>query len=338
MLDFADLRTRERVADALACNDVLEAVERGGAASLYERLALPKRRARRGEIRAAFRVLDPRLASAQKEIGAALARAGQHSQQAHGFVRGRSAVTAARQHLAQKVLLHLDIRDFFDAIRLSHVKSAFDKVGAGGEASEALALLCTLNDRLVQGSSASPAISNAVMISPDRELAALSDLVGCAFTRYADDLVFSGEVVPDVSQVGGILSRFGFTLNDKKTRFQRRGGPQYVAGLAVGNPSAPRVPRRLKLNLRLIVHYATRYGLDNHLAKAFDLEGLACAEMARSPDISQAQATRIVASREAKRVEGQIAYVSGVEPELGARLRALWRECARQSSLLTSGD
>jgi len=119
------------------------------------------------------------------------------SDYAHGFVSGRSIVTNAICHVARKVVINLDLRDFFPSVTFSKVRRAFQSVEIESEVVDILTMLCTepneLNRRVLpQGSPVSPLFSNVCMYTVDNRLAGFAHSIGFSFTRYADDLTFSG--------------------------------------------------------------------------------------------------------------------------------------------------
>jgi RNA-directed DNA polymerase len=90
-------------------------------------------------------------------------------------------------------------------------------------------------------------LSNLAFLGTDRSLAAYARSEGLSFTRYVDDLTFSGDVTDRHStDIARILDDAGCSVNTRKTAFMRRGGPQYVTGLYVGESDGPRIPRALK--------------------------------------------------------------------------------------------
>jgi len=99
--------------------------------------------------------------------------------------------------------------------------------------------------RLPQGSPASPAVTNLLCRRLDKRLHGVAAKLGFVYTRYADDLTFSG---PKEAPVGKLLRqvRFvggqeGFTAHEEKTRVLRRGRRQEVTGVVVNEkPSVPR--------------------------------------------------------------------------------------------------
>jgi hypothetical protein len=88
----------------------------------------------------------------------------------------------------------------------------------------------------------------------------------CAYTRYADDLYFSSNILlPKLESISKIVGNYGFVLNVKKTKYMPRGVKQYVTGLTVFDKIKPRVTKKAKRNLRLEIHYLSAYGLRGHV-------------------------------------------------------------------------
>jgi retron-type reverse transcriptase len=237
---------------------------------------------------------------------------------AHGFLPGRSIVSNASPHAGQGLVINVDLRDFFGSVTFPRVRKVFERVGYSPAVATVLALLCTECPRrlveyagkryhvavgpraLPQGACTSPALSNQVARRLDRRLGGLAAKLGLRYTRYADDLTFSGPAGFS-SRVGYLLSRVsdlalaeGFLVNEPKTKVQRRGGAQLVTGLVVND--RPGVRRREVRRLRAILHRAK-------------LEGLEAQNREGRPNFLAW-------------LRGKIAYVSMARPETGARLLA----------------
>jgi len=206
----------------------------------------------------------------------------------------------------------------FPSITFPRVRSVFQRLGYSPAVATILALLCTECPRkqveyagqeyhvavgprgLPQGACTSPGLSNQVGRRLDKRLGGLARKLGLTYTRYADDMTFSGGDEAN-ALVGYLMARVrhiaedeGFAVNVKKSRVQRRGAAQCVTGLVVNE--RPGVPRQTVRRLRAILHRARREGLD-----AQNREG--------RPDFRAW-------------LEGMIAYVGMVRPEVGAKLRA----------------
>ena len=200
----------------------------------------------------------------------------------HGFVRGRSVVTNAQPHVGKPIVLKLDLKDFFPSITFPRVRGLFIALGYPFAVASALALLCTEYDReeferdgtryfisvgprhLVQGAPTSPALANLVAWRLDRRLGGLAARHGFTFTRYADDLTFSGDNVEAVHKVRTVAQRIigdeRFAVNAAKTRLARRSARQVVTGLVVNDGIA--TPRELRRRLRATLHNAEKAGLE----------------------------------------------------------------------------
>lgn len=200
---------------------------------------------------------------------------------AHGFVKGRSIVTNARQHTGQAVVLNLDLKDFFPSVTFPRVRGLLIAHGYPYAVASALALLCTEYDReayekdgttyyisigprhLVQGAPTSPALANLVAWKLDKRLAGLAAKRGYAYTRYADDLTFSGEheaALPGLRLLAQkIIRDEHFAPNTKKTRIAKQSARQIVTGLVVN--AAVATPRSTRRQLRAILHNAQQDGL-----------------------------------------------------------------------------
>jgi RNA-directed DNA polymerase len=234
---------------------------------------------------------------------------------AHGFVPGRSIVTNATPHVSRKVVINLDLKDFFPSITFRRVKGLFRKVGYSEHVATVLALLCTEPPRLAteldgkvyhvalgqrvlpQGACTSPAITNALCRRLDRRLTGLAARHGFAYTRYADDLTFSGDNGKAVGRllrsVRSIVGGEGFTEHPRKTRVMRRASRQEVTGVTVN--ARPTVSRKEVRRLRAILHNATKHGL-------------ASQNRENRPDF-------------AAWLRGKVGFVCMVDPQRGAVLR-----------------
>jgi len=254
--------------------------------SHYVRFQIPKKSGGMREIWAP----QPKLAAAQSWILENILSKVPVGDVAHGFVPGRSTVTNAKPHVKRAIVVNVDLKDFFPTITFPRVKGIFESLGFSPAVATVLALLCTESPRreveysgrryfvatgpraLPQGACTSPALSNLAAWGLDRRLAGVAAKLGWTYTRYADDLTFSGDTLVPKGQkhpksVGWLLARTrhvceaeGFEVNEKKVRVQRRNTAQSVTGVVVNEkPSTPRSERR---RLRAILHHARFEGLE----------------------------------------------------------------------------
>ncbi|MFA7286737.1 MAG: reverse transcriptase family protein [Patescibacteria group bacterium] len=215
----------------------------------------------------------------------------------HGFVVSRSIVTNAQQHTRKKLLLNLDIKSFFESIKIDKVEAIFVEIGFKKEHASILSKLVTVDGVLATGFSTSPVLANIVSRQMDNELEKLCNAHNAIYTRYADDLSISSDAtLPSMADVTSILASNDFLVNEHKCKLSRRGGCQYVTGLTVCD-SVPRLSKRLKRNIRLELYYIRKYGLNEHVDRT--------SKISRFVDL--------IPSREG--ITGYVAYINSVEPK-----------------------
>lgn len=248
---------------------------------------------------------------------------------AHGFRQGRSIGSFVAPHAGRPVVLKADLKDFFPSISKPRIVAVFRTAGYPEDVAQELASLCTnvvpddvwdrfpqyggVRDRwrhedlyrrphLPQGAPTSPALANLCSYRLDCRLDGLARAVGGQYTRYADDMLFSGPVTLARSvrrfhaTVCAIVSEEGFQVNGRKTRIMRQGVRQFAAGL-VFNQHA-NIARDEFDRLKATLHNC----------------------------VGQGPATQ---NRDARadfraHLEGRVGFVESVNPARGQRLRSLF--------------
>ncbi|HEX9199178.1 MAG TPA: reverse transcriptase family protein [Acidobacteriaceae bacterium] len=201
-----------------------------------------------------------RLKQMQRRILAGILERVPLHEAVHGFVKGRSIQTFAAPHVGRHVVLRMDLRDFFPSFRAARVAAFFRTMGYPERVAERLAGICTnavprnvwaecdvdwetrqmyRRAHLPQGAPTSPALANAMAYRLDCRLSGLAHAAGASYTRYADDLAFSGDaefargVARFVVHAMAVAMEEGFTVHARKTRVERQGVRQQLAGLVV---------------------------------------------------------------------------------------------------------
>lgn len=253
---------------------------------------------------------------------------------AHGFRTGRSITTFAEPHVGKAVVIKLDLQDFFPSICIAQVQALFRSVGYPESVADALAGLCTNSTpitiwddadaavrrpqvqqqirrysqpHLPQGAPTSPAVANLCAYRMDCRLDGLARAVGAAYTRYADDLAFSGD-----RGFQRLAKRFhihacviameeGFAIHHRKTRIMRQSVRQRIGGVVVNQRL--NVARDDFDRLKAILTNCIRQG-----AQTQNRDGL---DDFRS------------------HLEGRVSFVEMVNPARGRRLRALLDQVPR---------
>lgn len=245
---------------------------------------------------------------------------------AHGFVRGRSARTHAALHTGRPVVVRFDVEDFFAWVTVGRVYGVFRSAGYPQAVAHLLSGLCVnvvpaeewegrprtldathlardhrLGRRLAaphlpQGAPTSPALASLAVFGLDVRLSALAGSLGMTYSRYADDLTFSGPrhaVAPLRPAVAEIVRDEGLRLNARKTRSRFQHDRQLVGGSVVNRHV--NVPRRDYDRLKAVLHDARRHG----------------PVAANREQVADFRAHLL----------GRIAWIAAAHPERGRRLR-----------------
>ncbi len=245
---------------------------------------------------------------------------------AHGFRRHRSCRSYVEPHIGSEALLRMDLKDFFHSVPTPRIFALFHRLGYPWTVSRTLQGLCThtvspplagapyqdlswemrkrlQHKHLPQGAPTSPAIANLCAWRLDCRLHGLANRFGLNYTRYADDLAFSGSaelirLAPFLQGlVGAVANEEGFRINHRKTRLKTQAQCQRLAGIVINEKPNP--PRREYDQLRATLFNCIRYG----------------------PDSQNRQGLTVYKSH----LAGRIAYVSWLNPSKGERLKALWK-------------
>ena len=165
----------------------------------------------------------------------------------HGFRRGRSIQTFVSPHVGKRLVLKMDLQHFFPTITGARIQTVFRTMGYPESVADLLGGICTnavpghgdlyARPHLPQGAPTSPALANICAYRVDCRLSGLAQSSGAEYTRYADDLAFSGGEDFEgregrfSTHVAAIVLEQGFSVNHRKTRIMRQGVRQRLAGL-----------------------------------------------------------------------------------------------------------
>ena len=223
-------------------------------AHLYRTYELPKKSGGKRTIT----VPQDRLKALQRRILDQALEPLSVSAHATGFCRGKSIVDNAEAHTGAAVVVNVDIRQCFPNTGFRLIQSVAAKVARGELSALAtwfLAELLSFQGALPTGAPSSPAVLNVALASADRAIGKACERRGITYTRYADDLTFSGDgkVTAILPFVIDVLRGYGFELDEKKTNIFRRGRRQVVTGLVVNEK--PNLVRTLRRRLRAAVHH-----------------------------------------------------------------------------------
>lgn len=250
---------------------------------------------------------------------------------AHGFITGRSIRTFVAPHVGKRVVLRMDLRDFFPTFGGVRIQNVFRTFGYPEGVADLLGGMCTnatplsvwdeirpgidlarlaelrrlyARPHLPQGAPTSPALANICCHRLDCRLAALSESAGATYTRYADDLAFSGDhdfenrVERFSVSVAAILQEEGLRVNHRKTRVMRQGVRQHLAGLVTNEKV--NILRCDFDQLKAVLTNCVRHGPESQNRKG-------------RPDFRS-------------RLQGKVAFVEMINSAKGKRLRSIFEQ------------
>ncbi len=256
----------------------------------------------------------------------------------HGFLSGKSILSNAEPHRGQKLVLNIDLADFFPSINFGRIRGLFMAAPfhMAPAAATVCAQICVHRNGLPQGAPTSPILSNYIASSLDRKLSRIARENGLRYSRFADDITFStsraqfptgvarvldgpaatGKGLTQVTvgeAVATAISSCGFEVNAKKVRLQTRAVRQSVTGLTVNE--FPNVERARIRRIRAMIHAWRKHG--SEAAGKEHFLRYATARRALEPDVA-ARAFR-------NALYGELAYlkmVRGADNELFLKFSA----------------
>ena len=233
-------------------------------AAHYHSVLIPKK----DETARKLSVPDKILKRVQKSIADNLLFHYPVSRYSTAYSVGDSVQGNAARHVKKSKILKLDIDGFFDHISYSLVK---DKVFFAAKYSEPirilLAMLCYFNDALPQGAPTSPAITNIIMYDFDETIGAYCSKIGVTYTRYCDDMTFSGDFNPReiIRLVKTELKKLRLFLKDCKTKIIPSSKRQVVTGVVVNEKL--NLTRDYKKKIRREIYFLEKFGVVGHLSR-----------------------------------------------------------------------
>ena len=195
------------------------------------------------------------------------------SKYATAYKVGSSVQKNARPHVKKEKILKLDIEGFFDNIIYSKVKDiVFYEEKYSEPIRILLTMLCYYRESLPQGAPTSPAITNIMMYDFDERIGAYCSERGIAYTRYCDDMAFSGafDEKEVIAVVKAELQKLGLFLKNRKTAIISNTKRQTVTGIVVNEKI--NLTKEYKKKIRQEMYYIKRFGIDSHLKKIGILE------------------------------------------------------------------
>jgi RNA-directed DNA polymerase len=279
----------------------------------------------------------PRLKDLQRQIlGRILNNVPVHPA-VHGFVKGLSIKSCVSHHAGRRVILRTDLKDFFPTFPARRIQAMFRTLGYPESVADLLGGICTnftprglwsreklgpsvdwserqyardlyCRPHLPQGAPTSPALANICAYRADCRLDGLAKSCGGTYTRYADDLTFSGGkefergIERFSTHVAAIMLEEGFQVNHRKTRIMRQGVRQHIVGLVANR--RPNIIRSDFDRLKATLTNCVRQGPESQNREAH-------------PQFRM-------------HLEGRVGFIETINPAKGHRLRELFSQISWQ--------
>jgi RNA-directed DNA polymerase len=212
-----------------------------------------------------------------------------------GFDKTLSIKKNAEVHLNSEALLKIDLMRFYDSVNEKRIYGVFKKLGYQSNLAVSLAKICTVvpDDRVLfsfkkkelilkqriekssegilpQGAPSSPKLSNLIAVSIDNRLTKLAEKHSLHYSRYADDLTFSGSIdaLKKIKKtVYRIIKDEDLFVNYSKTNLLTKGKPFFVTGLSVNN-SHVTIPKKRKIEIEHHLFHCLKNGVEEHFSKS----------------------------------------------------------------------
>jgi RNA-directed DNA polymerase len=221
-----------------------------------------------------------------------------------GGIRGRSTRTHAELHVGCAVVVNIDLRNFFENITYEQIKNALNRLHLEEDLRDIITRIATLQDSLPQGAPTSPFLANLAALDLDEKLFKIGQRSGANYSRYIDDITFSGAFDVDalLKEVHDYINSSVFTINESKTRIQREHRRQTVTKVIVNKKTS--VPRHLIKQLRHDLYYCSKFGIYGHCEQTLE-------------DNQQDFVYQLAA---------RIGYVMSIDPRIGAVFKNQFRK------------
>lgn len=194
------------------------------------------------------------------------------------YRKGATLLQAVAPHAFSRAFYQTDIKRFFESITSDLIRSVLCRVNTPvsdlAEHIDHILGLLTINGMLPIGYSTSPILSNACLFGFDKRLTTISGERKWVYTRYADDIILSGDNRLAIEEAGSIIEDClktelggGFVLNQSKTKLTTVGRKVKLLGLVVLPTGSIVVDRDVRNKIESWLHF---YVTDrSRLAKIF---------------------------------------------------------------------
>jgi len=193
-----------------------------------------------------------------------------------GFEKKTSTLDNAIPHKGANTVLTIDLKDFFPSISSKQIFNVFRTLGYNDLISTVFTNVCTYNNFLPQGSPCSPKLANLTAWMLDIRIQGYVGKRGINYTRYADDLTFSGlnpaNVVNIIPMIKQIIESENFKVNHSKTRVSSSARAKIVTGLVISDEKIGIGKKKYK-NVRAKIYELSQPSAKRNVKLLFEVNG-----------------------------------------------------------------
>lgn len=281
-MDFLNSSTKRDLAKALNVkyNTLIYNLYRVQESEKYTSFSIPKKGGGNREIVAPISGIK----NIQRKLASILIELYPDKNCVYGFMKNKNILHNAKQHTKKRLVINIDLRDFFPSINFGRVLGLFKSYpfNFNDEVAVTLAQISCHDNALPQGAPSSPIISNFICRRLDNALLKFARQNRFTFSRYADDITFStnlkelpiafGVIENDrlvlSTEFISLIKSNGFQINDNKTRYAYKNNRQTVTGLTVNE--FPNVNRKYVRNIRAMIHAWNKHGIEKAATEYFE--------------------------------------------------------------------
>ena len=153
-----------------------------------------------------------------------------------GGIKGKKVLDNAALHLNSRVLLKIDIKQFFPSISNLHVYAIWsDLLNCSPEISSLLTKLTTFERHLPQGAPTSTMLANLVLFACDGAIRDECGRRNIQYSSWIDDLAFSSDDPrPVIELVIRVLREQGLRISRRKLEITGPGSRKILNGVMLG--------------------------------------------------------------------------------------------------------
>jgi RNA-directed DNA polymerase len=237
------------------------------------------------------------------------------------YRKGFGAVHAVEKHRHGKYFFQTDINSFFNSIdselatRVILAGAEFSPISDISEHIERIIELVFVDGLLPVGFPASAPLSNAVLFDFDNEMERLCESLELLYTRYADDIIISGNKQDSLNGIDTCvqekLHKFAshrFCINRGKTRFFQIGNKVKILGMMIlpNGKVSPDTKKRKELEVLIHFYVTDKEKLGQMIAKKWAKSG-------KTFEPSEDDNLNVLS--------GNLNYVDSIDPDYTNKLR-----------------